>query len=264
MHEYIVEDSAQQGPGESRRWILAISCSRSNNVLVLPSEQSMRANSIKLITLMLLSVASAVQAQSCATNLYPPSTAPSPGTGAQPFSILAFGTSIMWGDGLLQSHTMRYQIADWISASTQRPVQLITFAHSAAVLGSPAQTNAAPLPISVEPGDLNNAMPSVDQQIACAAANPALASAELILIEGCINDIGAERIAYPWTESGPLITDTDEFCGKTHMGVELKQIAASFHHATVVVVGYYPLISSRSSIFGFSSTRRGQARYQNL
>jgi hypothetical protein len=221
----------------------------------------MRATLTDLLTLMLLAVASAAQAQSCpATDLYLTATPPAASTSGRPFGILAFGTSIMWGDGLLQPHTMRYQIADWVSASTRRPVQLTTFAHSAALLGSPEQTSAAPLPVTAEPGDLNNAMPTVDQQIACAAATPTLASAELILVEGCINDIGAERIAYPWTESGPLITDTDEFCGKEHMGIELKRIASTFHQATVVVVGYYPLISSRSSIFGFSGTRRAAKR----
>ena len=173
--------------------------------------------------------------------------------GSQGLTVLAFGTSVMWGDGLRQENTFRYQVTDWIAAQTNRTVTLATFAHSGALLNTPTSSvtpNPAP---SV--GDLNSSLPSVDQQIECASGMGDLSSASLILVEGCINDVGAESIVYPWTETPKLENETDISCGPP-MSTELKKIHQMFPEAVVVTVGYYPLVSSRSSIFGFSGTRR--------
>ena len=172
-----------------------------------------------------------------------------------PLTVLAFGTSVMWGDGLKPADTFRYLVADWVTAQAGRPVQLTTFAHSAALLllpipGSSITPNPAP---SI--GDLNNALPSVDDQIECAANDEGFRRAELVLIEGCINEVGAESIVYPWTSTGKLRDSTNLHCGDPFF-TELRKIRQYFPKATVVVIGYYPLVSAKSSTFGFSGTRR--------
>jgi hypothetical protein len=185
---------------------------------------------------------------------------PWPPRGATtPLTILAFGTSLMWGDGLKQSDTFRYKVADWVALQVGRPVQLTTFAHSSALLspvvpGSSMAANPAP---SI--GDLNSALPSVDEQIECAANSDSFRGAALVLVEGCINEVGAEAIVYPWTEPGALRESTNRYCGDPFF-VELEKIRQYFPRAIIVVAGYYPLVSMRSSAFGFSGTRRLASR----
>lgn len=83
--------------------------------------------------------------------------------------VIAFGTSLMWGNGLKERDTFRYLVADWLATNTSRAVLLTTYAHSAAVLKDAGDEPMNPAPTI---GDLNNAVPSVDQQIECAALSP--------------------------------------------------------------------------------------------
>lgn len=165
----------------------------------------------------------------------------------------------MWGDGLRENRTFRYQVADWLASQTNRPVDLTTFAHSSALLSNPsAQDPTTPNP-APSIGDLNSSLPSVEQQVECASTMNGLSRADLILVEGCINDVGAESIVYPWTETEKLKKATEEQCSGP-MAAELQKIGQHFPSAVVVVVGYYPLVSEKSSIFGFSGTRRLRKR----
>jgi len=172
-----------------------------------------------------------------------------------PLTILAFGTSLMWGDGLKQSDTFRYKVADWVAAQAGRPVQLTTFAHSAALLSPPAPGSSIGANPAPSIGDLNNALPSVDEQIECAANDEGFRRADLVLAEGCINEVGAESIVYPWTQTGALRESTNRSCGDPFFA-ELQKIRQYFPKAIIVAAGYYPLVSTRSSTFGFSGTRR--------
>jgi hypothetical protein len=181
------------------------------------------------------------------------------GAAGKPVTVLAFGTSLMWGDGLKQPDTFRYKVADWVAAQAGRPVQLTTYAHSAALLSPPAPGSSIPANPAPSIGDLNNALPTVDAQIECAANSDSLRHADLVLMEGCINEVGAEAIAYPWTQTDELRENTNRYCGDPFFA-ELQKIHQYFPTAIVVVAGYYPLVSARSSAFGFSGTRRLASR----
>lgn len=106
-------------------------------------------------------------------------------------------------------------------------------------------------------------MPTVGEQIDCAANDEGYRSADLVLVEGCINDVGAESIVYPWTEADALGESTNRYCGDPFFSA-LQKIRQYFPKAVVVVAGYYPLVSSRSSIFGFSGTRRLASRTRKV
>jgi hypothetical protein len=169
--------------------------------------------------------------------------------------MVALGTSLTWGDGLKEEATFRYEVAEWLTEMTGRPVQLTTFAHSAAYLGEPPQgVIVAPNPAPTV-GAINWNIPSVDDQIACAASQYALSSANLVILDGCINEINAYLIVAPWEKAADLKSDVKKYCGST-MESTLLKIKASFPVATVVVVGYYPLISSQSSVFGLKGSQR--------
>lgn len=217
---------------------------------------------IGVLVLFLAGPAAVSSAQSCLlTDHYVPSLETPFAAGSQLITMVAFGTSVMWGNGLRPRDTFRSQVAFWISSQTGRPVQVETFAHSAALLRTGAvasnpDTDIAAIPKPpIDIGAINTPLPSVDQQIDCASSVKNLSNADFILMEGCINDVGAEEVVYPWTDTEQLVRATDENCGPQMQG-ELEKISRLFPHAIVVVVGYYPLVSSRSLIFGFSSTRR--------
>lgn len=176
-------------------------------------------------------------------------------SGSRILSVVALGTSLMWGDGLKQPDTFRYEVANWITQQTARPVQLTTFAHSAAYLdGPPPDVTVGPNPAPWV-GDINWNVPSVDDQITCATGQYQLASADLILLDGCINEVNAYLIVAPWENTSDLRANTRKYCGPV-METILGKIKTSFPNATVVVVGYYPLVSSNSSVFGFKDRRR--------
>jgi len=174
--------------------------------------------------------------------------------GPPTLQIVAIGTSVMWGNGLREKQTFRHQVADWLALQTGRPVELTTFAHSGSLLVRESASGTILQNPALAIGDLNASLPTVDEQIDCAAATPNSPNPDLILIEGCINDVGAEDIVYPWTNSDELESKTIKWCG--HMAGELRKIKTAFPHARVVVVGYYPLVSYESPIFGWFGTRR--------
>jgi hypothetical protein len=175
------------------------------------------------------------------------------GSTSRPLLAIAFGTSLMWGDGLHAEHTFRYGVATWLADNTQRAVELWTFAHSAAYLTHITGGAQSPDPSN---GALNGNYPPVDEQVQCAAGTEhGLGKADLVLLDGCINEVNAVDIVAPWTSADEIIQKTKESCGQSMTSV-LTQVRSTFPQALIVVVGYYPIVSSKSTIFGFWGTRR--------
>lgn len=170
-----------------------------------------------------------------------------------PMRVVAFGSSVTWGDGLHFEHTFRYGVSDWLAKLTGKPVELWTFAHSSAYLAPvPGQGTYSPDPSN---GALNGNYPAVTQQADCAAGPHALGNADLVLLDGCINEVNAVAIVAPWTPLTQIKSDTEKYCGAP-MQTALKQIAGQFPSAVVVVVGYWPIISPKSTVFGPGGTNQ--------
>lgn len=188
----------------------------------------------------------------------PPSGADVHAPAAPPLKVLAFGTSLMWGNGLKEPHTFRKLTAQWLADQTKRPVQITTFAHSAAFLATPG--TGTPLEGNQDwaIGDLNASLPSVQQQVGCAASRNDTNQADLIFLDGCINEVGAESIALPWTNHDQMISAAQFACGWL-MSQQLENIVIHYPSARVIVVGYYPLISPES--FGLFHSGKRSERY---
>ena len=177
--------------------------------------------------------------------------------------MLAFGTSLTWGDGLKQECTYRYLVAGEISERTHRSVELWTFAHSAAYLTDAADAGALALSARPSKGDLNGSIASVssagttsnDGQAECALSSiGSLQDADLIVLDGCVNEVNAVLIVAPWTPSSKIVDDTRVFCGR--MKEVLDKLEAQFPKAIIVVVNYYPIVSDKSNVFGHTGTHR--------
>ncbi len=201
-----------------------------------------------LLVLAVVGATLGARGQGCSqTDVYPTAAA----QGA--LQVLAFGTSVMWGNGLRAKETFRHQLTDWLVEQTGRQVQLITYAHSGALLSRASQQGSIPSNPAPELGLINESLPTVEEQVNCAIENH-LTHADLLLVEGCINDVGAERIVYPWTDSSMLSHDTDTWCG--HMGSLLETIKDNFPEANVIVVGYYPIVSNKTPFLGWLTIPR--------
>lgn len=169
-----------------------------------------------------------------------------------PFRILAFGDSIMWGQGLAESSKFTSLTRDALQRALNADVQLRSFAHSGAVL----RNTAAPMPAIgqqeptgfdqnrlVTPGEIPNGFPTVLHQINVQAPASGINPREvdLLLIDGCINDVGVMTILNPTKKPDEVGAVARTKCAA--MAEVLRRAHEIFPNAAIVVTGYYPIVS---------------------
>jgi hypothetical protein len=180
-----------------------------------------------------------------------------------PLTMLTFGDSAMWGNGLNIDHKYSHQVAQHLADATGRVVNLVTYAHSGANLSTEAGQSYEPLRASdkgTPPGDPNAGLPTMLQQEGCAAQK--YAGAEVILLNGCINDVSAEAIGLPFPLSGAMREEIKRRALKQcsdPMRTLLKNTKDDFLKATTIVSNYWLIISDKSSPIGVTM-KKGIAR----
>jgi lysophospholipase L1-like esterase len=153
------------------------------------------------------------------------------------YSMLVLGDSVTWGQGLPDGQKMHNLVATALS-KTKGPVQPVLLAHSGAVIG----VNSG-APSGSCDGEVPTAFPTILQQSTAAPDT----NADLIILNGGINDIDIRYILNPFTEHGDLKDTTQRFCG-TDMGTLLGAVLKRFPVARVVVTSYYPILSEASHV----------------
>ena len=164
---------------------------------------------------------------------------------ARPFNLVVLGDSIMWGQGLKDEHKPWSAIKGWLQQNEGRDVREHIEAHSGAVIGSPddAPSNSR-IPID---GEVSLAVPSVNEELNHAVqsyADPA--QVDLVMVDGCINDVNVLNLLNVGNspdEIGPLVSSK---CGPP-MQALLSKVARSFPSAHIIVTGYYPMVSEKTS-----------------
>ena len=178
------------------------------------------------------------------------STIPIYGQNASPvaddthFNLLVLGDSIAWGQGLREEHKAWYLVKTWLEKNSGRPVRERVEAHSGAVIGSVGGSAGNPLPL--QDGEVNRGLPSVNDQIENALrsyANPA--KVDLVIVDGCINDLDARRLLNAVNTPEGIREVSQQKCGPP-MESLLSRITRTFPSAHVVVTGYYPILSERT------------------
>jgi hypothetical protein len=164
-----------------------------------------------------------------------------------PFNIVALGDSIMWGQGLLPADKFTTLTANWVMGQMGKSVQLLSFAHSGAVLGpsGAAQTEAANVST---PGEVPDSYPTIDYQgmtLAPAQIDPGLV--DLILLDGCINDVSVGNILSPAVADADITSWTDQACS-TGMSALLSRLTSKYPHAKIALTSYYPIASDQSNL----------------
>ncbi|HKY27485.1 MAG TPA: SGNH/GDSL hydrolase family protein, partial [Pyrinomonadaceae bacterium] len=168
---------------------------------------------------------------------------------AEPLNMLVLGDSIMWGQGLRQRDKIWWRVKNWLQEKTGRPVHEIIKAHSGAVieLGSPLE-NA----FTSNDGEVNLFTPTINQQVDDALGHYSDPSkVDLVLVDGCINDVDVNNLLDTSMPLDPLETSIREKCG-TRMQSLLTRIAKSFPRAHMVVTGYYRIVSPETDNNSFT------------
>ncbi|HEV2273732.1 MAG TPA: hypothetical protein VGR96_06170 [Acidobacteriaceae bacterium] len=177
-----------------------------------------------------------------------------PGAGFT-FKIVVFGDSAIWGDGLTNKEKIVYKVGETIANRTGKQVHIDTFAHSGARLSQ--CDNDALLPLNSDdttaPGDLDSQLPDVWQQADFAATANNDRDADLVLVDGCINEIHATDIALPFmfdrVTSAEISKRVHSFCSD-RMAATLDHVQNAFPHATVLLMGYWRVVSPDSRTWG--------------
>lgn len=117
---------------------------------------------------------------------------PISGETANPYRLVVIGDSVAWGNGLNQEHKYYNRVAKWLRTNLEKPVEIIVYAHSGAVISGASGE-------SVKDANLNSGYPSLMDQAKNVPNN-----VDLILVSGGINDVGIANILDPKTSEDTI------------------------------------------------------------
>jgi len=159
-----------------------------------------------------------------------------------PMQMLVLGDSIMWGQGLKPEQKISWRVKCWLQEKTGREVQTRIEAHSGAHLAGASTT---PPRFKSNDGEVNLPFPTINEQLDNAARfyGQARSRVDLILVDGCINDVDVSNLLNAGATPDWLRERIMTRCG-AGMHDLLLRMTESFPNAHVVVTGYYRMISS--------------------
>lgn len=160
-----------------------------------------------------------------------------------PLQMLVLGDSIMWGQGLREEEKFSSRVKCWLQEKTGRAVIVHVEAHSGAVIASTARPT-----FPVLSGEVNSTLPTINQQLDHATEFYAGSRPppSLILMNGCINDIGVKNLLAASTSLEDLRRQIRSHCGDGMLEL-LKRVRTTFPRAHVIITGYYPIVSAQTA-----------------
>ncbi|MBA3355214.1 MAG: SGNH/GDSL hydrolase family protein [Pyrinomonadaceae bacterium] len=165
-----------------------------------------------------------------------------------PLHMLVLGDSIMWGQGLKTPDKSWWRLKNWLQEKTGRDVIERIEAHSgAAIEATPGSEQ-----FTSKDGEVNLLTPTINMQVDAARkyyGDPA--KVDLILVNGCINDVDVRTLLDASTALDLLEASIREKCGGRMQSL-LQRITRGFPNAHVVVSSYYKIISPLSEDNSFA------------
>jgi lysophospholipase L1-like esterase len=156
--------------------------------------------------------------------------------------LLVLGDSILWGQGLKEEHKSWYLVKMWLQ-ETGMTVREKVEAHAGAVIGTAGTSPPKSLTLY---GEVNSAWPTLHDQIDDALRSFVDPSqVDLVLVDGCINDVDARRFLNAANTPEGIQELAREKCGAPVEEL-LTRIAASFPSAHIIATGYYPVVSDKT------------------
>lgn len=168
------------------------------------------------------------------------SSASSPGSIA-PLHLLVIGDSIMWGQGLREEEKFSSRVKCWLEEKTNREVRVHREAHSGAVISAASTTTP---PFTSPDGEVNLTTPTINEELdhAIQFYRDNQSAPSLILMNGCINDIGVKSLLTAYTPLDDLRKRVRQSCNEDMYGL-LQRVRKSFPESYVLVTSYYPIVS---------------------
>ncbi|MGE3182168.1 MAG: hypothetical protein AB7N71_11090 [Phycisphaerae bacterium] len=159
------------------------------------------------------------------------------------FYIAVVGDSVLWGNGLREEDKYPAIVAREIEAAYDVHVVAQRFAQN----GAPVKANDEGAFCEFDCfGEVPTILTSLETQ-AMRIERPELV--QLVLTQGCINDVGLPRIVDPEIPIEELSLATDLAC-RGRMRDYLAILQTIVPNAKVLVMGYYPIVGSTSDLFG--------------
>ncbi len=175
-----------------------------------------------------------------------------------PYELLVIGDSLVWGQGLPEKDKFYSLTADWLRSEIfagKRDVNLTVKAHSGATIRfdpkEASKYRAAGKDESFHyTGEVNVSTPSMLKQVETASAEykerGRLRGADMVMLTAGITDIAVEGVLDPFGDINKLKLFIAEVC-RGRVGSLLENISVNNPDALIAVVGYYPILSERSS-----------------
>jgi hypothetical protein len=174
----------------------------------------------------------------------------------RPFEMLVVGDSHMSGQGLREENKFYYLVKEWLRTnafSCERDVRLTVKAHS----GARIELHADELAKMQAAGDdifqphhqeANLSQPSIRSQIDAARREyPDTSLVDLVMLSGGITDVLVANTINPFFSERELRLLIRQYCNEGMFSL-LKHAAAIFPNAKIVVVGYFPIVSTASDV----------------
>ncbi|HEY4212632.1 MAG TPA: hypothetical protein VGM84_14220 [Steroidobacteraceae bacterium] len=178
-----------------------------------------------------------------------------------PVRVLAFGDSIMWGQGLADPHKFTSLVRDWLSTNLTLPVVMTDLAHSGGIVQiSPTPSMPQAIITTIEQAEGSrggipnqfseapNSFPTISFQ--GSAMGPSLGDpnqVDLVIADGCINDIGITTILDPRVNDQDLHNLIVAACGAPELAM-LSGLHSRYPNAHIVVTSYYKIASNNSDL----------------
>ncbi len=155
--------------------------------------------------------------------------------------LVTLGDSVHWGQGLRPANKIHTRVGAVLRKARPDLVDHL-LAHSGATIG----VDASVAPERVH-GEVPIAYPTLFQQLDGFAGDPD--EVLVALVNGGINDVDLRRILSILTSLDHLSDLTNKHC-HLDMRALLARVVPRFPQATILVTGYYPILSYESAPFG--------------
>jgi hypothetical protein len=167
------------------------------------------------------------------------------------FEMLVIGDSIIYGQGLREENKFYNLVKSWLQTELKRDVILNVKAHSGARISLHEDDLTGMRRGGISDTKFYNhevpmSFPSIESQINLAEKdykNPQ--TVDLIMLTGGITDLIVADILNGKGDDAQLKTEIVKYCGDSMFSL-LEKSAAVFPNAKIVVIGYFPPISSKS------------------
>jgi hypothetical protein len=181
--------------------------------------------------------------------------------------VLAFGDSVMWGQGIAERSKFTTLVVNMLRGNLPVEVEYRSLAHSGATL---RPTDDEPVPNGFDEstlathGEIPNTYPTIGFQVrnqgpqVLRTMGAQSSDVDLILIDGCANDVDILNIVNPSSTPERIAAMTWDHCNRG-MKDTLIELASLYPHARIVVTGYYQALSEHTDRTGLNPLFGGWA-----